>query len=67
MSGFYREELAPRVQHGEERLGRLQEISQSIDSEGFVSEFCDDRVKKLAQWHRKAVALFPLIETLFEE
>jgi HTH-type transcriptional regulator, glycine betaine synthesis regulator len=63
VSGFYREELAPRVRSGEDRLRKLSNIVASEPN----PEFQEDRLQKLAQWHRKAVALFPVLETLFEE
>ncbi len=65
VQGFYREELAPRVESGVERLANLGAAAEELPEA--ERAFAAERLKKLAQWHTRAAALFPILESLFEE
>jgi len=64
-AGFLREQIQPRLDHGEERLGRLSQITARLPEDP-VSEFQRERVQKLERWSARSRDVMPLLGSLLE-
>ena len=64
-AGFMREQIQPRLTHGEERLTRLTELGERLpeNSEG---EFQRKRLAKLGRWSDRSREIFPLLGSLLD-
>ena len=59
-AGFMREQIQPRLTHGEERLSRLNTLGDTLpkNEEG---EFQRERLSKLGRWSDRGRELLPLL------
>ena len=64
-AGFIREQIRPRLTHGEERLSRLTELRRTLpeNSEG---EFQRERLAKLGRWSDRSREVLPLLGSLLD-
>ena len=64
-AGFMREQIQPRLTHGEERLSQLNQLSHTLpaNSEG---EFQRERLAKLGRWSDRSREVLPLIGGLLD-
>ena len=65
MSGLLREQIAPHLASGEERLSRIGKMINTVPADK-RDEF-KHRVGKLKAWHSKARMLLPLIQKVVRE
>ena len=59
VGGFIREELAPHLESGTERLEAIQDHLPGDSEPG--AQFFKDRVGKLGTWHKRTEMLLPII------
>ena len=64
-AGFIREQIQPRLTHGEERLGQLVQLCLTLpaDAEG---EFQRERLAKLGRWSDRSREILPLFGGLLD-
>lgn len=64
-AGFIREQIHPRLTHGEERLQHLTQLSSTLaaNPEG---EFQRERLAKLGRWSDRSREVIPLLGTLLD-
>jgi DNA-binding transcriptional regulator GbsR (MarR family) len=67
VAGFFRQELAPRMESGEARLGRLRALQVATVEGPARQDFYNERLRKLANWHSKGMAFLPLLVNLMDE
>lgn len=65
MSGLLREQIAPHLASGEERLSRIGKLMSTVPTN--KREELKNRVGKLKAWHSKARLLLPLIQKVVRE
>jgi HTH-type transcriptional regulator, glycine betaine synthesis regulator len=64
-AGFMREQIQPRLTHGEERLTRLEELVDTLPDDS-AGTFQRERIAKLNRWSQRGRGLIPLIGGLLE-
>jgi len=64
-AGFLREQIQPRLDHGEERLGRLSHLTSQLPNDE-VGEFQRERIQKLERWSARSREVMPLLGSLLE-
>lgn len=64
-AGFMREQIQPRIVHGEERLNRLSELADMLPANN-EGDFQRDRLAKLGRWSDRGREVFPLIGGLLD-
>lgn len=64
--GFIREQVEPRLESGETKLARIQELVRGMPAEEPDAEFYRDRAVRLASWHGRARGILPLLTTMIE-
>jgi DNA-binding transcriptional regulator GbsR (MarR family) len=64
-AGFMREQIQPRLSHGEERLNQLAQLATTLpaNEEG---DFQRDRVAKLERWSDRSRDVLPLLGGLLD-
>lgn len=62
--GFLRDRLAIKMEHADERLGRLQAVVDDPANE--APDGLSGRVERLQSWHNKARRLVPLVSTFLK-
>jgi DNA-binding transcriptional regulator GbsR (MarR family) len=62
--GFLRDQLAVKMEHADERLGRLQAVVD--DPANAAPDGLSGRVERLQSWHNKARRLVPLVSTFLK-
>ncbi len=65
VAGFMREEILPRLGHGEDRLNHLTRLSESLP-EKQDSAFQRERLAKLNRWAERSREVIPLLSGLLE-
>ena len=64
-AGFLREQIQPRIGHGEERLSHLQRLVGSLPADG-RGDFQKGRVAKLKRWSERGRGIMPLLGELLD-
>ena len=64
-AGFMREQIQPRLTHGEERLNRLSQLGQTLPANA-EGEFQRERLAKLGRWSDRGREVLPLIGGLLD-
>lgn len=65
IAGFMREEIQPRLSHGEERLHQLKRLIPTLPP-GPEGTFHLERLEKLSYWSDRSRELLPLLNGLLE-
>ncbi len=64
-AGFMREQIQPRLGHGEERLSHLQGIADTLPDSA-TGDFQRDRVARLNRWSKRGREVLPLLGGLLD-
>lgn len=64
-AGFMREQIQPRLRHGEERLSRLVGLAATLPADE-NGDFQRDRLAKLGRWSDRARDVLPLLSGLLD-
>lgn len=64
-AGFVREQIQPRLTHGEERLSRLTEYTASLP-DSIEGQFQRERIQKLERWSERSREVLPLLGGLLD-
>ncbi len=65
VAGFMREQIQPRLVHGEERLSRLSELAATLPA-NHEGDFQRDRLAKLGRWSDRSRDVLPLLGGLLD-
>lgn len=64
-AGFMREQIQPRLGHGEERLSHLERVADTLPDNA-TSDFQRDRVARLNRWSKRGREVLPLLGGLLD-
>ena len=64
-AGFMREQIQPRLNHGEERLNQLNQLGHTLPANA-EGEFQRERLAKLGRWSDRSREVLPLIGGLLD-
>ena len=64
-AGFVREQIQPRLTHGEERLNQLSQLGDTLPANA-EGEFQRERLAKLGRWSHRGREVLPLIGELLD-
>ena len=59
VSGFLKEQIDPHLESGLQRLARLRELSETVESDD--RDLILDRIGRLESWHHRAGTMLPFV------
>ncbi len=65
VAGFMREQIQPRLTHGEERLTRLLSLGSELSDQA-SGQFQCQRLRKLERWSQRSREVLPLLSGMLE-
>ncbi len=65
VAGFMREQIQPRLSHGEERLAQLLSLGGQLSDQA-AGHFQRQRLQKLERWSQRSREVLPLLSGLLE-